>query len=210
MPNLVLNGTRFFGAPKNAGTTVRMWLKHYEGDLPDFSARTDYYTLREVGMPRLWHDNLVHEPRFFSPAEPGGITWCIKRDPVDRFVSAYTDKVVHERLVTWSVDACLTMLETGAMEALARTTGGDSLAACHFLPQHRWLGRDVAFYDHVFDIADMARVRQFCEDVVFRMPLPALHARHQARSGHAKVRLTPAQTRRAEAVFGADYDLGWR
>lgn len=210
MPNLSLNGTHFFGAPKNAGTTVRMWLKHYEGDLPDFSARTDYYTLRAVGMPRLWHDNLIHAPRFFTPATEPGLTWCITRDPVERFISAYTDKVIHERLVGWSVDACLTMLDSGEMEAVARSTAPASLAACHFLPQHFWLGQDRGLYDHVFPLTDMPRVRTFCEEQVFRMPLPALHARDQSRSGHRKIRLTTEQARRAERSFQADYAMGWR
>ena len=210
MPNLELNGSEYHFAPKNAGTTVRMWLKHYEGQLPEFTHRTDYYTLHGIGLPSLWIDNSIREPRFFSPGKAGAIRWCIKRDPVDRFISAYTDKVLHEALVDWSVDICPSMLETGEMDRLARDKKVNWLAAIHFIQQSAWLGTSADAYDHVFDIGEMDRVKQFCEDVVFKIRLPALHARNQARSGVEKVQLTAYQRARVERIFSSDFAAGWR
>ena len=100
MPNFVLNGFEFYNAPKNGGTTVRMWLKYAEGGLPADFSRDGYYTLAKVGMPRQWTDTVMVPQPFFQPGAEGNRRWCITRDPVERFISAYTDKILLERLAS--------------------------------------------------------------------------------------------------------------
>ena len=209
MPNVTLNGYEFYDAPKNAGTTVRMWLKHYEGALPDFSGQTSYYNLASIGHPKAWVGMKPSEESFFVRGEPQNRRWCIKRDPVDRFVSAYTDKVLREQLVDWSVDACLAMVETGQMMQIALGGTEQESAARHFIGQTSFFGSDRNYFDHVFDIAQMDLVREFCEDIFFKMPLPPLHARNQSWGELEKISLSTAQRQRAERVFASDYDAGW-
>jgi len=206
---MTLNNVDFHDAPKNAGTTVRMWLKHHEQRLPEAADWTGYYSLQSLGLPASWHNNVMREPQFFTPGLDGNIRFCIRRDPVDRFISAYTDKILHEKRAPWSVDTCLSMIESGEMEQIARGNGLFKLAACHFLDQCTWFGPRIDYYDHVFDIRQMDAVHAFCEEVVFKMPLPRFHARDATQLGVAKVDLSAAQVRHAERAFSADYDAGW-
>jgi hypothetical protein len=93
MPNFELNGFEFYDAPKNGGTTVRMWLKYAEGGLPADFISDGYYTLAGLGAPRQWTDTVMGQQPFFSRGVAGNRRWCITRDPVDRFISAYTDSL---------------------------------------------------------------------------------------------------------------------
>ena len=46
MPNISLNNTEYWVAPKNGGTTVRMWAKQYETGLgAELKANDRYYDL---------------------------------------------------------------------------------------------------------------------------------------------------------------------
>ena len=209
MPNLTLNGTEFYDAPKNGGTTVRMWSRAAEGALDGFDGRRGYYNLVGIGLPSTWRDNVTRDPQFFRPGAADALRWCIKRDPVDRFVSAYTDKILRERLADWSVDDALGMILDGTMATKARSTTPERGLACHFLGQTWWFGPDPAFFHRVFDVTRMDEARAICATEVFRCDLPDLHARRQADSGIDKVTLSPDQRRRAETAHAADYEAGW-
>lgn len=211
MPNFMLNGFEFYNAPKNGGTTVRLWLKYAEGGLPADFASDGYYTLAGIGLPQQWTDTVMVPQPFFMPGAEGSRRWCITRDPISRFISGYTDKILREGLASWSVDACLDMLDSGEMERVARSPNlsRERQAACHLLGQCTWFGRDRDYFEHVFGIAEMDRVREFCEDEVFRMPLPAFHGRDQSRSGIDRVMLSTAQRARLERIHAEDYEAGW-
>lgn len=201
----------FYDVPKNGGTTVRMWLKYVEGGLPIDFPRNGYYTLSQVGLPLRWTDTVMGTQPFFASGAEGNCRWCITRDPVERFISAYTDKILREGLAPWGVETCLNMLETGDMGRLARSHDATSLkqAACHLLGQCVWLGNDETYFDYIFSIAEMDRVREFCEDVVFKIPLPKFHGRNQSHSGINKITLSAAQISRLERVYAEDYQVGW-
>lgn len=211
MPNFVLNGTEFYDAPKNAGTTVRMWFKYFEEGMPAHFDAHGYYNLAGVGMPQLWTDNVLGKEQFFSPGSGMNIRWCIVRDPIDRFISAYTDKIVREALAPWTIEECLDLLESGHMEHMASSPGRAPLkkAACHFVGQWLWLGRKRSFFQHIFHIREMNRVREFCEDYVFKMALPEFHARDQSQSTVKKIELTREQIGRVKRIYADDYLLGW-
>lgn len=211
MPNFVLNGWEFYDAPKNGGTTVRLWLKYAEGGLPSDFDCEGYYTLAGIGLPWQWTDTVMGPRPFFSPGAEGNCRWCITRDPVERFVSAYTDKILREALAPWDVETCFDMLENGEMDRIARLPGTKPMkqAACHLLGQCAWFGSDRSYFNKVFSIAEMDRVREFCEDVVFKISLPKFHGRRQSRSGISKIRLSAAQIDRLERIHAEDYQVGW-
>jgi hypothetical protein len=211
MPSLTINSTEFYSAPKNGGTTVRMWAKQFECGMreTDFESR-GYYTLQRFGLPRIWSDaSRDASPPFFQPTDTRNLKWCIKREPVERFVSGFSDKILHERLVTWTVDRCIELLESGEMQRMAAHDGPNRLAAIHFLPQCDWLGTNIGYYRHVFDINEMTRVHAFCQDHVFGVPLGRFHARNLSHAGVNKVSVTPLQRRRLEGIFAQDYRAGW-
>jgi hypothetical protein len=211
MPNFCMNGFEFYDAPKNAGTTVRMWLKYAEGGLPEDFCCEGYYTLAGVGLPHGWTDTVMNLEQFFAPGLVTNRRWCISRDPVERFASAYTDKILRKALAPWDVDTCLDMLDSGEMEQVARTTEATrhKQVACHLLSQCTWFGRERSYFDHVFRITEMDQVREFCQNHVFCMPLPAFHGRQQSKSGTSRITLSPAQIERVKRVYAVDYSAGW-
>jgi hypothetical protein len=211
MPNIVINGWDFHNAPKNGGTTVRMWLKFYEGNFPSDISLHGYYNLATIGIPRQWTDNSLCEPQFFFAGASENQRWCIVRDPVDRFISAYSDKILRERLAPWSLGTCLSLMESGEMELIARSPGQTKLkqAACHMLGQCFWFGQNKKYYHRVFNIGEMNRVRDFCESVFFKISLPDFHARNQLNSDIKKIKLSRREVCRIEKIYEADYMAGW-
>lgn len=211
MPNFTYNGYEFYDVPKNGGTTVRLWLKHAEQGLPEDFNLDGYYTLAKIGLPRGWNDTVMGDEQFFSPGIESNRRWCIVRDPVDRFISAYTDKILREALAPWNVEDCLNMLGSGEMKQIARE--GPNMqhkqAACHLLGQCHWLGYERCYFDHVFKITEMEQVRVFCQKHVFHIPLPAFHGRNQDKSGTTRVALSDAQTEKVKRINAADYAVGW-
>lgn len=209
MANITINGTEYYNAPKNAGTTVRMWCKQVETDLSyDTMHNESYYSLQGFGLPLIYHDNIRHTNRFI-PTSGENTKWCIKRDPISRFISCYTDKILYQKAIDWSVDQCIDMLTSGEMLELANTAGPNQLTAAHFLPQYEFLGKSTAYYDYIFDIREMDVVKKFCEDFVYRTPLSSFHARNLSKSNTAKVTLDPSQTTRLRVCYAMDYEIGW-
>jgi hypothetical protein len=209
MPNLSLNNTEYYYAPKNGSTTVRMWIKQYETGLGSVMVGDGYYNLQPFGLPKLYETNEALNTRFCPSTAEGQIRWCIKRDPIDRFISGYTDKILHERLIEWSVEQCISMLEDGSMVYPPESRAEGWVAAHHLIGQHHWLGESAGYYDHVFDLRQMQDVKAFCEETVFRMPLTDFHARELALTDVEKVRLTSSQIGRLQVVFAKDYAAGW-
>ncbi|MEO0449993.1 MAG: sulfotransferase family 2 domain-containing protein [Pseudomonadota bacterium] len=211
MPNYVLNNTAFYNAPKNAGTTIRMWIKYNEDQnaLGDLQQLKGYYNLAPFGAPKGWIRNIVGPNRFFQRRDDVNLRWCVKRDPLARFVSAYRDKILNEKIANWTVDETIELLENGRMQKIAESDANLNLLAAHFVPQYVWLGTDTAYYSHVFDITEMAAVKEFCEKVVFNRPLPDLHARDQSKSKTQSVTLPDEQIVRIRKVFAKDYEVGW-
>jgi hypothetical protein len=210
-PNFTLNGFEFYDAPKNGGTTVRLWLKYAEGGLPSEFVRNGYYTLSGIGLPQQWTDTVMDPQPCLAHGAQENRRWCITRDPIDRFISAYTDKILREALAPWSVEACLDMLASGEMERISQSLNPtpQKQAACHLLGQCTWFGRNKTYFDYVFCLSEMDEVREFCQDQVFQMPLPAFHGRDQSRSGIDPVALSASQRDRLERIYEEDYQAGW-
>lgn len=207
----MLNNTAFYNVPKNAGTTIRMWIKYNEdrNALGDLEELTGYYHLAPFGAPKGWIRNILGPKRFFQRSDDVNLRWCVKRDPLARFVSAYRDKILNEKMANWTVEETIELLESGRMQKMAEGDTNLNQLAAHFVPQHIWLGSDTAYYSHIFDISEMEAVKRFCEKVVFKRPLPDLHARNQSKSKTQSVTLLDKQILRIRSVFAKDYEIGW-
>jgi hypothetical protein len=211
VPNFRWNGYEFYDAPKNGGTTIRLWLKLAEGGLPEAFDATGYYSLAGLGRPQAWMDTVMSHSPFFAPGLSGSHRWCIVRDPLERFISAYTDKILREQLAAWSVDQCIEMLASGEMLQLARHAASrpQRRAACHLLAQSTWFGSSRRYFHTVFQLSSMHLVKAFCEEHVFQMALPAFHARNQSCTPIHRISLTQSQADRLSDVYQSDYDAGW-
>lgn len=204
--NLILNNTAWRNAPKNAGTTVRFWISEFEGNLRPFSHDT-YYDLSEFGYPKLYKPQNIDQA-FEPTANTKYRQWCIVRDPVERFLSAYTDKVLGERISQHTIDELIYLLEQQFNRISSDNLLADSLLM-HLLPQTFWFGSDRNYYDYVFSINDMGACKKFCEEFVFKIPLRDIHARNSAASEVDKPHLSQGQISKIERLYSADYENGW-
>lgn len=186
-----------------------MWCKQLETGLgSEMMQDGHYYNLCRFGLPLQYQNNMFQATRFI-PSAHESIRRCIKRDPISRFISCYTDKIILERIADLSVDQCIDWLETGQMLEIANTSGNLQLVAAHFLPQYEYLGESTTYYDYIFDVNEMNLVKKFCETFVFKIPLYSFHARNLAKAKVAKIVLDPQQMTRLRSCYAMDYKIGW-
>lgn len=102
-------------------------------------------------------------------------TICIVRDPIKRFISAYTNRVLfHENLK----DKPDFNTFVNNFEHYYNTNGN---IKTHFQPQVDFIGKDESQYTHIFNTADFEKVFTFFEKV-YRHPFP----RFKLQSGGAE------------------------
>ena len=205
MWNLRRHDTEYHSVPKNGGTTVRYWMNQHDGHVQHVEAAA-YVQLDRP--PVGWRGNDLSVG--FEPSAGDAVRWCVVRDPVARFASAYDDKVLRERRQHVDVDAALDGVEAFLGGVPPARTGLSEFMLVHLVPQTFWLGEDLGYYDHVWTLDQMlGEVKRFCEEEVFRMPLAAVHLRDARRSRSPKVRLTADQERRVRRLARADVDAGF-
>ena len=76
----------------------------------------------------------------------------------------------------------------------------------HFAPQFKQFGKDLSYYDQVFDISEMnTSVKEYLEDK-WKIDLPQLHTR---KGNSTSIKLTEYQIKRIKDIYKEDYRIGW-
>lgn len=145
MPVLAnLSRLAFYPVPKNACTSVKIVLRRAEtGEVSD-----------DIEQAHRWQGTPG-----FEPAPEGYRTFCVVRDPVDRFISGYRNRVGHfgelgEGAVPDDAMRALGLqydpdIEFFALHLAQYMAVSESIDH-HFRPQAYFLGWDLKFYDRVF------------------------------------------------------------
>ena len=143
----------FFFSPKAGGTSLRAFLFHAENGFPfrDYSvqgARVDANMLAaNYRFNRIDHAELADFRRF-----------ALVRDPVKRFLSGYSNRVLHYREL--SIEAAgRELLQEGLppdpdiatfIENYVGYLRCSKPLARHFLKQQKFIGADPAYYERIF------------------------------------------------------------
>lgn len=88
-----------------------------------------------------------NETRFFAPEE-ADYKFCIVRDPVERFVSGYSNRIVHHRDIPF-------MEFDDFLEGFNNVYKMNGKVRHHFDPQVKFIGNDPGYYDRVFWIDEL-------------------------------------------------------
>jgi len=199
------NNFTVYDVPKGGGTTVRSWIA-FAGTGEYQLAGTDTYYHENPTAYKLL-DEWGYKCVFFEKV--AGDRICIKRDPVERFISCYKDKVIKEgRLPGVSIDDLLNDFEeTISKNDQPHPSNKDvGYLWFHFAPQVRQLGTVYDYYTHVFDISEVGtKVKAYLEgkwDIV----LPDLHCRNNKSS---TIELTDTQVSKIKEIYCEDYQTGW-
>lgn len=125
----------------------------------------------------------------------------IKRDPVKRFISGYSNRVLHH--------GKLGGMKPDFAEFIKRFDYFNSKYSdieTHFKPQTRFFGLDKSKYTHTFDVSEMSLVKEFFEDI-YKRKFPDLHLQQGGRN--KKPEVTKEQEAWIQDRYRQDYDAGW-
>lgn len=199
------NGFTVYEAPKNGGTTLRLWICYAGTGEVIKSSDSEYYT----GNARTY--NLLQEwgyvnGEYADTGTPESV--CIIRDPVDRFISCFYDKVIKEGRLKVTIDDLLNNFDEILDSCeLKMNDGKTNFMKFHFAPQTYHFGSNKEAYTKVFNVSDIDQgLRRYLEHK-WNVGLPALHARNSG--GAAKFDLTTGQIAKVKEIYAEDYNNGW-
>jgi len=127
------------------------------------------------------------------------IKFCIVRDPVDRFLSAFTNRVLFHKLnpvseindVIQNFDAKINNLEYKDLDH-------------HTKPLKHWLGTNPNIFNYIFNLGEMDKVKKLIEETC-DVTLPNLHLQ---KSGNIKKpTLNTDQINWIKERYRSDYEL---
>lgn len=198
--------------PKGGSTTLRAWYGAYVygGQIQIHKTNVDGY-VRNGGSnaPRLIQDKHYHVDIYKEVDAKEKI--AVKRDPVDRFVSCFVDKVVREQKVNCGgFDDFINNFDKYVVnnnDYSGWKGVQHNFVWYHFAPQVELLGPSAKEYTHVFDIKEVGTsVKEYLEDK-WSMKFPALHMRDA--SSLKKPEVTTQQRDKIMEIYREDYEAGW-
>lgn len=192
-------GIIFYPVPKNAGTSLRNILFELEEGRP-------YYDPGNLFR-------IFGRPGPFLPVAVGNFARiAILRHPVERFLSAYRNRVLHYGEINREV-----MRRRGVSESLPEHPDLDTFIgnlmeyrkigqiAHHTNPQVFFLGKEPGFYQRLFSFSDLGPLRDFLAERAGRdVSLPRLRT---AEEREASVLPTQEQIETLKRLYADDYQF---
>jgi hypothetical protein len=192
--------------PKGGGTTIRNWIGYYmtgELKLVASDPTKDFYYNDDSVAKHIKSNGYVMD--LYTPHDGDAV--CVKRDPVERFVSCYADKIMREGWLKVSLSDLIDNFDTYVDKDADHKQGGTDYGFIwyHFAPQVHQLGPSRDNYTKVFDINEMSDLREYLQDK-WSIELPELHCRNNKKRAF---RLSPKQIAKVEEIYKDDYQAGW-
>ena len=95
-----------------------------------------------------------------NPTHDQKIRFCIVRDPLERFVSAYTNRILfHQKPIS---NISISDFISNIDNILEQEEYKD--AKIHFTTQTQYIGEDTSIYTHIFDMSEMNRIKNILQD----------------------------------------------
>lgn len=195
----------YYHAPKNGSRTMLGYLAlTKEPDL--YKEHPEYFdpVHDEVYKPlrdRVEKSGRHHYDPHLVPIVDNGIRLVVKRDPVKRFLSGYTNRVLHHNR--------LGGMKPDISEFIKRFDYFNdrySDVQTHFKPQVFFFGLDKSKFTHIFDTSEMHLVKELFEDT-YKRSFPELQL--QQGGNKQKPELTKEQEAWIRKKYEADYVSGW-
>jgi hypothetical protein len=196
-----------YEAPKNGGTTLRIWLAYrLTGKLFLSSSSSNYYT-GTAEMTRLLNQAGYTHREFKYSDSLNRV--CVVRDPVKRFISCYIDKIVKEGKMKISITEFLHRFDEIVCQDNQITKDyGLSKLDFHFRPQVYHFGYERNYYSHVFTVNQIStKLKSFLEDH-WQLILPDIHARNSQET-ISSIKLSKENEAMIRDIYEVDYEAGW-
>lgn len=154
----------FFFSPKSGGTSLRAFLFHVEN-------KTAFRQFMVQGKP-MDANTLVSNYRF-NRTDHAALSdyrrFAVVRDPVKRFLSGYSNRVLHYREL--SVEAAgKALLQEGLppdpdlatfLENYVGYLRCSQPLARHFLKQQKFIGNDPSYFERIFKLEELTTLTNF-------------------------------------------------
>ncbi len=133
-----------------------------------------------------------------ADAEESEIRFCIIRDPVKRFVSGYTNRILfHRDLSPLPFDEFVSRFE--------EFRDAEILVREHFMPQVDFIGTDPTYYTHIFNTDESMRVLHWLFESMYARDFPRLQL--QQGGNEIDVNVTDQQKAKIRDLFAEDYRI---
>ena len=199
-----------YNVPKGGGTTLRSWI---------YFSRTGQLAIKDEGAGYIqqasqtykYLRDIGYEVCNFIPWT-GGPSVCVVRDPVDRFISLYRDKIVREKRCGEPIPTLGEFCKNFANLIEAhdfphRVNPSLNYLGHHFAPQSLILGKNKDYFEHIFKMEEIDTSLKIFLEGKWGVELPSLHCRKAEKEN--KVIPSTEELRLIREIYKTDYALGW-
>ena len=204
------NGFAIYNAPKGGGTTIRSWIYFAKtGELAIQNEGGGYLNQKPKTYKQL--KNIGYEVCNFIPWALGP-SICIVRNPVDRFISAYKDKIIREKKCGNPPPSLSEFIDD--FERLITTNDHQHGAnpnlrylEHHFAPQTLIFGENKDYFQHIFMMHEISTNLKSYLEKQWGVELPNIHCRKVQKNKT----IVPSQgdRKRIEEIYKADFSCEW-
>ena len=192
----------YYPVAKNANSSAKLFfLKHLKADdkffflsdiVPEYLLKTEkkYKDLN-------WRYNLVNFLPNYNPFSKIDVDekCCIVRDPIDRFISAYKNRILFHKdrgFKDHNINEIIEKLESNMFENK------------HFLPQTYWLGNNLKYFTIVSNVKNL---KTFVDGVNNFFQNKVEFPRIQTGGNKKRIKLDQNQIKKLKKVYFDDYEL---
>jgi hypothetical protein len=188
---IVKDKVMYFYAPKCGSRTIIGWAGLIKNpsiyqEHPEWFSESRLDDYKELGELT---------PIFHGSGSGHDVRFCVVREPVGRFISAYTNRILyHEKMEKISIAEFIDTIDEQRNE--------DVLS--HIYPLSYWYGEDPTFYTHIFNLRHMDGIK-FMLEFMSGISLPNLQL--QQSGGIEKPTLTKVQEDWIRERYKQDYEI---
>jgi len=190
----------YYPVAKNANTSVKLFLTRHLG------VEDKFYCIGDI--PRYKQTKEMHEKfankynlvNFLPPYTKfnkvqADVKCCLIRDPIKRFQSSYTNRILFhkdEQFKDYSVNQILENLEASNFENR------------HFLPQSYWLGDDLSYFTFYFFTNN---IENFANKINNFFGQEREFPRVQTGGNNISINLSNEQINKIKKIYASDFEL---
>lgn len=191
------NEIAYYTTPKCGSRTILAWaalLK--EPDL--IHKHPEWFEESRQGIE--YKDIRVRIKKYDCPTHSQKIRFCIIRDPVEKFLSAFTNRILFHKKP--NVNITIADFINNFDSLIHQKNYKD--AEIHFTTQVHYIGKNPDLYTHIFDIKNLNQVKNLLE-IHTNIKLPDLHL--QKSGSIQKPVLTEDQVQWIKNKYSVDYEV---